>query len=176
MLVMGVRHVLPQPSHEQAHFIFPTNLRVTMTKNTKVTQATKDLLADIAKHAVPFSSDLDESGYPTAVIVRDEKSHGGVHHEYVVIQCDDNGDPIRDKPVLAKIQFQKGGRAVNGINGCTNEDLIGIVMHRLSCLQSGEFPSEFNNKALAALDSGLFWLTKRTQDRLARGVEGMEKA
>lgn len=143
---------------------------------TEQMQATKAMLADIAKHAVPFSQDVDESGYPTAVIVRDERSHGGAHHEYVVVQCDDNGNPIKDKQVLAKIQFQKGGRAVNGINGCTNEDLIGIVMHRLSCLQSGEFPSEYNNKALAALDSGLFWLTKRTQDRLARGVEGMEKA
>lgn len=143
---------------------------------TAQVQATKAMLAEIAKHAVPFSQDVDESGYPTAVIVRDEMSHGGAHHEYVVVQCDDNGDPIRDKPVLAKIQFQKGGRAVNGINGCTNEDLIGIVMHRLSCLQSGEFPSEYNNKALASLDSALYWLTKRTQDRLALGVEGMEKA
>ena len=175
MFVMGPV-VSPSASHEQAYFIFPTNPRaVAMNQETQVTQATKNLLAHIASNAVPYA-EAPEDGYPTVVLVRDEKSHGGAHHEYVILQCNDNGEPIRDKPVFAKVQFQKGGRALNGINGCTNEDLIGIVMHRLSCLQSGEFPSDYNVKALAALDSGLFWLTKRTQDRLARGVEGMEKA
>lgn len=41
-----------------------------------------------------------------------------------------------------------------------------------SSFQAGPYASEDNAQALHHLEQALFWLQKRTRDRLARGVEG----
>lgn len=60
-------------------------------------------------------------------------------------------------------------------DGTTNEELLEILIDRLSFLQ-GKFPCKENACAITHLQEGLMWLEKRTRDRLKRQVEGTNKA
>lgn len=75
--------------------------------------------------------------------------------------------------ILTKIDFQNGPIKENGVNGCQNEDLIAIIIDRLQGFQTGEFPCRENSIAITKLQEALMWLEKRTADRKARGVEGL---
>ena len=105
------------------------------------------------------------------VHVLDEKGAGGAHHRYSITRKEVDAEK-GGKLELGLIDFQNGGIAENGVNGLTNEALLAIVSHRLECFQSGPFPCDENLFALADAKSALLWLTKRTQKRKARGVEG----
>ena len=140
----------------------------------EVAESVKTMLANLP--AMPDGATAKEDGYPTVVLTRDQPGAGGAHHEYVIAACDEQGDPRQDVPIFAKIYFQNGGRAVNGVNGCTELDLLGIIVHRLTSFQSGPFPSRDNERALQALDSAMYWINHRTAERTARGVEGTEQA
>ena len=74
------------------------------------------------------------------------------------------------------IIFQNGPIKEQGINGVTQEILLAIVEHRLACFQSGPFASAYNAEALNHVGQALAALKRRTEDRLARGVEGQTKA
>jgi len=62
------------------------------------------------------------------------------------------------------------------INGVTNEEVIRVLLHRLTFLnekwQGGKFRCRENSMAITKLDEALMWLEKRTADRISRGVEG----
>lgn len=70
------------------------------------------------------------------------------------------------------INFQNGVIKENGVNGCQNEDLIAIVIDRLQSFQKSKFNCRENALAITKLEEALMWLNKRTNDRIARGVEG----
>ena len=72
-----------------------------------------------------------------------------------------------------RIKFQTGPRGEAGLNGILIEDLLVIARDRLEEYQAGPFPHRDNAAALAEIEWALFFLNKRTKDRLARGVEGM---
>lgn len=102
------------------------------------------------------------------IIVTDEKGQGGAHHKYI-ITCDSNtGDDI----VLAQINFQNGPMKEFVINGITAEALLEIIIHRLSCFQSGEFACIPNGLAMSCCKAAQDALKLRTIDRTRRGVEG----
>ena len=94
----------------------------------------------------------------------------GAHHVYSV----ESVPPKADDPIatFASVTFQKGPVKENGVNGCHNEDLIAIVIHRLQHLNQGYFRCRENSTAITKLEESLMWLRKRTEDRVARGVEG----
>lgn len=73
---------------------------------------------------------------------------------------------------ITTISFQNGSIKENGVNGCQNEDLIIIVIDRLNDLQK-KFSCRENAIAITKLEEALMWLDKRTADRIARGVEGL---
>ncbi len=56
-------------------------------------------------------------------------------------------------------------------NGTTNEELLEVLIDRLSYLQ-GKVASKETACAITKLEEGLMWLNKRTQDRKKRNVEG----
>ena len=103
-------------------------------------------------------------------VAKDEKAFNA-HHEYVIrhFKEDENG---ASNEIFANIKFQKGAVKENGVNGCQNEHLIGIVIDRLQCLNQGEFACRENSIAITKLEEALLWLNKRTLDRVSRGVEG----
>jgi len=105
------------------------------------------------------------------IIVMDEPGPGNACHHYRV-------EPIAsDHPQGAinpfDIKFQKGAILESGVNGCSNEALLAVVIDRLRGFQSGPFACRDNAVALTKLEEAVMWLHKRTRDRIARGVEGM---
>lgn len=60
---------------------------------------------------------------------------------------------------------------VTAYNGTTNEELLRVLIDRMSFLQA-KFPCRENAIATTHLETALLWLEKRTADRKSRGVEG----
>ena len=106
----------------------------------------------------------------TTVYSLDEKGAGGAHHKYEVLINEPTG-VVRER--VATVNFQKGGIVESGVNGCHNEDLLAIVVHRLQCFQDGPFACRENALALTKIEEALHWLRHRTNSREARGVEGV---
>ena len=74
------------------------------------------------------------------------------------------------------VRFQNGPIGESGVNGCHQEDLLAIVIHRLRGFQSGEYACRENALALTKLEEAMHWLNHRTSERQKRGVEGTSAA
>ena len=104
----------------------------------------------------------------------------------ITITCDDRDNTVGgnmshnyriEGPFgVQELHFQRGPVVEAGVNGITNEDLIAIVIDRLEGAQEGPFKSRYNALAITALQEAENWLSRRTLDRMARGVEGQSKA
>jgi len=70
------------------------------------------------------------------------------------------------------ILFQNGPIPKVGVNGITNEALLAIVIDRLRGFQSGPFACSENQQAMLSTEAALYWLQKRTRNRMQRGIEG----
>lgn len=105
----------------------------------------------------------------SCIQVMDEPSGGGACHDYMITVS-----PPDSKTCMcaSKIKFQNGPVAEKGVNGCTNEDLLAVVVDRLEYLQAGPFPCRENALALTKIQEALHWLKHRTEKRKKRGVEG----
>lgn len=109
-----------------------------------------------------------------------EANSGGASHLYEMRVNTKMGLRIQG------IAFQKGPIAgADDVNGVSNEALLAIVIDRLRGFQgalatqtgvAAQFPTRENACALTKLEEALMWLQKRTRDRMARGVEGQNKA
>ena len=102
----------------------------------------------------------------TEVMVCDEPGAGNACHEYKVFPVNNMSNPF------LIVAFQNGPVKEAGVNGCHNEDLIAIVIHRLEGFQSGAFACEENHEAKTHLLNALGALRDRTNLRKSRGVEG----
>ena len=101
----------------------------------------------------------------TKVLHEEEFSFNAPHH--FEVRSNDDEDRL-----LTKVDFQEGPIKENGINGCTNEDLIIMAITRLQGFQNSEFNCRENEMAISKLEGALLWLRKRTIGRENRGVEG----
>ena len=99
---------------------------------------------------------------------------GNMSHDYVITFT----EPTDDRPTMAPVSlhFQHGPIKEAGVNGITNEVLLAIVIDRLQGAQEGPFKCRENALAITACEEASLWLAKRTLDRMARGVEGQNKA
>ncbi len=100
------------------------------------------------------------------VMAIDKPGDGGAHHKYVV---------AKDSHTACTVKFQKGPIKEFGFNGCTQEDLLAIVIDRLECFQAGNYACTENQNALDAARCSLAWLEHRTASREKRGVEGINQ-
>jgi len=109
----------------------------------------------------------------TEVTVMDEPGAGGACHEYYISRAQQMSDeaavPIGE---FGMVRFQNGPIGEVGVNGCHQEDLISIVIHRLQCFQAGQYACRENALALTKLEEAMHWLNHRTTNRQKRGVEG----
>lgn len=103
----------------------------------------------------------------TKVIALDERGAGNANHEYVVGHT--GKEP---KEAMVVINFQNGPVGEKGVNGVQNEDLMAILIDRLSGFQAGKYHCRQNALALDKIQEAMFWLMNRTALRKARGVEG----
>lgn len=77
--------------------------------------------------------------------------------------------------VQQELNFQLGPVKEAGVNGCQNEQIIAVLVHRLGVLNKA-FPCRENSIAITKLEEARMWLEKRTADRTTRGVEGTNQA
>lgn len=101
-----------------------------------------------------------------------ERGPGGAYHDYEIYPV--NGP--HEVP-LACIEFQKGPRndqeARHGVLDC---DLLEIVRDRLTAFQKGPYSTQENDNALLHIQHALYWMNRRVENRIERGVLGtMEK-
>lgn len=78
-------------------------------------------------------------------------------------------------PKTLSVEFQHGAVKEHGVNGVTSEALLAILVHRTQVLNE-RFPCRENSIAVTKMQEALMWFEKRTADRKARGVEGLEQA
>lgn len=76
---------------------------------------------------------------------------------------------LMEKPAM--LPFQAGYHEEIGHNGFRNEDMIDVLIHRLT-IQNTECPSEQMSQAIQKLQEVKDSLINRTLDRQIRGVEG----
>ena len=92
-------------------------------------------------------------------------------HKYILqnFENPNNGQTIQ---FIEKVQSKEESPKFETVNdGTTNEELLAVLIDRLSFL-NGKFPCRENSIVLTKLEESLMWLNKRTNDRVARGVEG----
>lgn len=116
---------------------------------------------------------LNEVNNALNITVLDKPGQGGACHEYK-IECDGS---VASEGAIAHsaqtISFQNGPLKENGVNGITNESLLAILIDRAECFMAGPFPSPDTEEALDYFRLAMDALQRRTKERLARGVEGL---
>lgn len=70
------------------------------------------------------------------------------------------------------LRFQDGPLREFGVNGTTNEEVIGLLVERLRSLNQPPFSCRENSLAITHLQEAQHWLYRRTMERSQRGVEG----
>ena len=78
-----------------------------------------------------------------------------------------------DKNSLA-FTIQNGPIKEVGKNGCQVEDIIAVSKHMVEELNK-KLPCRENSMIITKLDEAIMWSKKRTEDRKARNVEGLNK-
>jgi hypothetical protein len=64
------------------------------------------------------------------------------------------------------IKFQEGTIQENGVNGAQIEDVIDLLVDRLSNFQKGDFACRENSLAITKLEEARMWLNERTRKRM----------
>lgn len=124
--------------------------------------------------------DASELNQAIMVEVLDDPGLGGAHHAYqFFLKKGGNWEKA------GRIDFQKGAMRESsdggktfveqGPNGISHEALLAILIDRLQCFQKGGFSCRENACALTKLEEALHWLQARTNDRIARQVEGLNQ-
>lgn len=98
---------------------------------------------------------------------------GGASHLYRISGLQ---GPLDHHPIpTVEIRFQNGAIGEVGANGLTNECLLAVVADRLRSFQSGPYACFQNAVALASVLEAMNALHARTEERMARSVEGTMK-
>lgn len=93
-------------------------------------------------------------------------------HTYELANFENKDQPGQVLQFIHKQPKEEGSTELTTVSdGTTNEEVIEILIDRLTYLQS-KFPCKENACAITHLQEGLMWLEKRTRDRTKRGVEG----
>jgi hypothetical protein len=107
----------------------------------------------------------------------DAAGPGGASHLYTVgIETPGHGGPDPEPPdleMVARIQFQKGGRHDAGSTpGIIDPVLVAILLDRLRSFQAGDYACRENALAITKLEEALHWMQHRARERAKRGVLG----
>lgn len=110
-------------------------------------------------------------------------NHDAFSHIYTDVFCENDEDQkfnaphhfiVKDKDgnMVCAVDFQEGPIKENGVNGCSNEDLILMIVSRLESFQNSDFKCSENEAAIDFLMKAINSLRARTNKRIERGVEG----
>lgn len=125
----------------------------------------------------------DSANHQLTIQVLDQPGQGGACHLYKITGFStgsNSSDPFKDLYGVpaehATVLFQNGPIKQFGVNGITHEALLAILIDRLESFQAGPFACADNDEALYHGRAMLECLQRRTRERIARGVEGTNKA
>lgn len=93
-------------------------------------------------------------------------------NEYALLQFKREED---DTQKFQEIVFYKMNADGSYENGTTLEEMLRVTIERLQDLNA-RFSCRENSIAITKMQEALMWLNKRTEDRVARGVEGKHEA
>lgn len=127
----------------------------------------------IQTHKVPHR--LAAAADPTAILVLDEAGQGGANHEYEVVNLIHGPNDLDNALVYLHVSFQNGPIKEVGINGVQVEHLLAIAQDRLEAFQAGDYANQYGGEALEHVIAALGALHRRTLDRIARQVEGLNQ-
>jgi hypothetical protein len=97
-------------------------------------------------------------------------------HRYVLENFENKDEQGQVLQFIEKEPIPNGGGKMQTIfDGTTNEDVLQVLIDRISYLQD-KFPCKENACCITHLQEGLHWLEARTADRLRRSVEGKHLA
>jgi hypothetical protein len=131
---------------------------------------TRDSMRKLTDHIVS-----GDQAVQLQVEATDEPGEGGAHHRYEITGFDATSNASAGPGasfLRSVVLFQNGPRKYAGANGITHEALLAIMIDRLRAYNAGPFKCPENAVALMRLNSALWWLKKRTELRIKRGVEG----
>jgi len=85
-----------------------------------------------------------------------------------------DGSPskIGDEAGYIHIKFQCGSIKEHGVNGTSIENVLDLLKIRLDGFQKGQFKCKSNEIALSKIEGAIYWLEKRTEERMEQNVEG----
>ncbi len=109
------------------------------------------------------------------IAAADAPGPGGANHLYFIDGFNTVTNPSLPQKYAyqgMEVPFQNGAIGEAGVNGVTHEALLAILIDRLKCFQMGPYACAENDAALQGLEQALGALKKRTEARVARGVEG----
>jgi len=97
-------------------------------------------------------------------------------HRYLIEGTVFDVDPVQvekpDNPQTLVFIERENGKLIN--NGATNEEVLDVLINRMNWLQS-KMPCRENAIVITKLEESLMWLNKRTEKRVAQGVETFDK-
>lgn len=95
-------------------------------------------------------------------------------HRYELANFEKKDEPGQVLQFIEKVTESEGSTVLVTLNdGTTNEDVLEMLIDRISALQA-KFPCKENACCITHLQEGLMWLEKRTRDRIKRQVEGKQ--
>jgi hypothetical protein len=80
---------------------------------------------------------------------------------------------VTDKGVT--FNMQRGPIREVGVNGCQIDDIVKLVTETVRVLNA-KFPCRENSIAITKLEEAMLWFEARRLDRVARDVEGLNRA
>ncbi|MBC1307907.1 hypothetical protein HB809_09350 [Listeria booriae] len=72
------------------------------------------------------------------------------------------------------VKWQEGTVLDAGVNGAQVNDVLELALERLRELNK-QFPCRENAVTITKLEEAIMWQDKRTNDRIDRGVEGVNQ-
>lgn len=121
-------------------------------------------------------NDLTQMVDVFAVDKADHEKGGGACHRYMIGHCHEASGPSVGFRVTAEINFQHGPVKEYGVNGCSDEAILAVLIDRLECFQQGNLACNDNDATLDFLTQAMRVMHSRTADRITRGVEGKSKS
>ena len=99
-----------------------------------------------------------------------EKWNYNAPHSFQLVK--ENVNDSSTLEIISSVHFQEGPVKEVGLNGFGDVDLLLMVKTRLQAFQSTQYACKENAEALVSIQEAIAWLTSRTRNREARGVEG----
>ncbi len=105
-------------------------------------------------------------------LVASEIKNPAISDEFIAIE---NVEYVKGVAPIVKFTIQSDPIGEVGVNGCQALDMLKYVKCLFESLNDS-FPCFENDKTISHIQEAIEWQNARTKDRLARKVEGANKA